>query len=195
MSVVDTILNFRTTQPKVLNPDTLSAGPESGVASAGLSDKIVDARGNPYVPGPCNDNSQSSGTLTTATLVIPMNNFTNSFDNQLEFPKSCRRLTIASAGDNAVDEDAEYNAFAISLTPTGLKNSVGIYDVRGTEPWIPLPGGLLNLAGVTMEFDTPVSRIFFHVLSEEVGGTNLIFDITFILDGVKVTFQPVPTGE
>ena len=194
MGFADTILQQQQrTQPQVNSPDTLDAGPGSGVASAALASKIVGAPGNPYVPGPCNDNSQSSPSLTTATLTIPMNGQTNSFNNQLNLPKPCRRLTIASIGDNGADIPAEYRGFAISISPLG---SPGVltgtaYDELGTEPWIPLPNNFSFLEGVTLEFDFPINQIFFHILTAETGGTTLTISVTFILDGVKVTFPPV----
>jgi|SRR5271166_2588014 len=195
MGFADIVLNSRRSQPQVNSPNVLDAGPDSGVAPAGISSVINQSPGNPYVPGPCNDNSQSTGTFVTSTLSIPTNGTYAIFDILLNLPKSCTRLTIGSAGSAPTgDQEDFWRAFAISLTPTGLNGAVltSPYAPTGREAWIQLPANILFLPGTTLEFNYPVSRIYFHLMAENAISGETV-SITFILDGVKVTYQPDTT--
>ena len=198
-SITDTILANASSSTSSQGNANLATPPDSNPGSGYASDVangINNAAPNPYVPGPCNINSQAQPTLVgvSAVVLIPSPQF-NVFDVKVSLPRPTRRLTIASFGtQNGQDiQDDTYQLIAISLAPTGLNGAVigaNLYTPNGTEIWIPLPGQVLAVQGTTIEFDAFVNYFYLHVMAST---SNLFPTFSFICDGFKVTYQPQPT--
>lgn len=192
MSIASKILGKQTTQPKTNLTTPPQSGPDSGYA-ADVADSITAKSQNPYVPGPCNENSQSNANqLPTVTLTIPaVAGQLNFFDNLVLLPRATKKIKICSF---AQDQTSDYRYFAMSLLKTGLDEPATEYTIEGTEPWIPLPFNEAFLVGTEIEFEYPVTQFYFHVMG---GTSNILTQITFMCaDGltVRMPTQQVQNG-
>ena len=189
MGFAEKILGASNTQPKVNLATPPQAGPGSGYQANTASDITAQPQ-NQYVPGPCNENSQSNANqLPTVTIVVPgVVNVYNAFDILVTMPRATKKVKICSF---AQDQSSDYRYFAMSLLKTGLGPNNAEYTVTGTEPWIPLPANETFLAGTEIEFEYPVQQFYFHIMQ---GTGNQTSKITFMCaDGLRVTIPPAAT--
>ncbi len=180
MGFANKILSSGRSQPQVAAPNTLDAGPESGVASAALATKIISSPPNPYVPGPCNVNAQGGGNpLSVVTVdVNPPPAHAFSFDVPVTLPNPARKWMITAISQIntgtgvplgvPVNNFAQPGYVALSLAPFGITPQGSNPVLQGNEPFIMLfngqntegTEGFSSIIGAIIEFELPIQKLY-----------------------------------
>jgi hypothetical protein len=159
--------------PKVPITAPPGSGPGSGIAPANLPTAITGKPQNPYVPGPCNVNSQS-GVMDINFITVVSPSGDAEADHLVQLAVPARKFFIAS-----VIDAAEANSLYFHLLPIKNVYAATTISPTGTENWF--PWNPANATGEPRSVIRLAKKVTFFYLDigHESGGGNVVLTIGY----------------